>query len=162
MGLLSATPLAGKTHMTLQREQWHALYVILGGFASYFGARVQRSWAAFVAARATHAGVTFDALWLSLAMLAQSQRRRPPTSTSHERLVVVCHENSASAWRSTMAARRLRLELNVVDMTADKGSQRVRESALNAQTRAQCRYDSMPERPPVAPPGHALRTAGIA
>eukprot|EP00962_Isochrysis_galbana_P018290 scaffold5285_cov137-Isochrysis_galbana.AAC.4 len=28
--------------------------------------------------------------WRSLAMLAQSQRRRPPTSTSHERLVVVC------------------------------------------------------------------------
>eukprot|EP00962_Isochrysis_galbana_P025083 scaffold7712_cov119-Isochrysis_galbana.AAC.17 len=74
MGLLSATPLAGKTHMTLQerREQWHALYVILGDFASYFGARVQRSWVACVAARATHAGVTCDALAFPVAMLAQS------------------------------------------------------------------------------------------
>eukprot|EP00962_Isochrysis_galbana_P040905 scaffold14897_cov108-Isochrysis_galbana.AAC.2 len=35
-------------------------------------------------------------------------------------------QNSASAWRATMAPRQLRLELNEVDMTADKGSKRVR------------------------------------
>eukprot|EP00962_Isochrysis_galbana_P045413 scaffold17854_cov124-Isochrysis_galbana.AAC.3 len=63
----------------LTRDQWHVLYVILGDCASYFGARVQRSWAACVAARATHAGVTCDALVgvRSVAMLAQSQRRSP-------------------------------------------------------------------------------------
>eukprot|EP00962_Isochrysis_galbana_P040536 scaffold14707_cov129-Isochrysis_galbana.AAC.5 len=57
-------PLSRQNTHDLTREQWHVLYVILGDCASYFGARVQRSWAACVAARAraTHAGVTCDAL----------------------------------------------------------------------------------------------------
>eukprot|EP00962_Isochrysis_galbana_P028830 scaffold9150_cov120-Isochrysis_galbana.AAC.11 len=51
-----------------------------------------------------------------------------------------------------MAPRQLELELNEVDMAADKGAKRVRVD--RAQTRAQCRCDCPPERPPASPPGH--------
>eukprot|EP00962_Isochrysis_galbana_P007963 scaffold2172_cov130-Isochrysis_galbana.AAC.6 len=36
------------------------------------------------------------------------------------------------------------------------------ESALTAQTKAQCRCNCPPEPPPASPPGHAMRTAGTA
>jgi len=60
-----------------------------------------------------------------------------------------------------MATRQLLLELEEVEMAAEKGSKRVRESALTAQTKTQHRCDCPPERPPASPPGLAMPSAGI-
>eukprot|EP00962_Isochrysis_galbana_P032154 scaffold10540_cov116-Isochrysis_galbana.AAC.2 len=43
-------------------------------------------------------------------------------------------QNSASAWRPTMAPRQLLLELEEVDMTAEKGSKRVRVDRADASS----------------------------
>ena len=58
-------------------------------------------------------------------------------------------QNSAGAWRAAMAPRQLLLELEEVDMAAEKGPKRVRVDS--ADDTAQCRYDCPPERLPASP-----------
>eukprot|EP00962_Isochrysis_galbana_P014428 scaffold4136_cov101-Isochrysis_galbana.AAC.8 len=69
-------------------------------------------------------------------------------------------KNSAGAWRVTMAPRQLRLEPIELDMAADKGAKRFRVDST--ERRAHLRYNCPPERLPGAPPGPAVRTAGLA
>jgi len=87
-----------------------------------------------------------------------SETCRPPPERHRSSCVHIFEQNSASAWRATMAPRQLLLELNEVDMAADKGAKRIRVDRADTS--------SMQVRLPASATAcftswpHALRTAG--